>query len=305
MLDVAIMLESQDNLNWNRFKPLVRAAEDMGFAGLYCSDHFTNPDGPVVDSLELWTALTFIAATTTRIEFGPMVSPVSFRNPVVTAWTAAAVDDLSGGRLQLGLGAGWQEREHRRYGFDLLTTGPRFARFTEGLQVVTQLLRSDIPTSFDGHYFHLEEALLLPRPVRPGGPPIVIGGNGPKLTLPLVVKYADEWNAVYAGAARFQELNAQLDELLAAAGRPAGKVKRTLMTRVVIGEDDAAAGRKVDGDIEEMRARGVIIGGPARVAEAFAELNAAGVERVMAQWLDLDDLAGIELLSAKVLSQLN
>lgn len=305
MLDVAIMLESQDDLNWNRFKPLVRAAEELGFSGLYCSDHFTNPEGPVVDSLELWTALTFIAATTMRIEFGPMVSPVSFRNPVVTAWTAAAVDDLSGGRLQLGLGAGWQEREHRRYGFELLAVGARFARFEEGLRVVTQLLRSDSPTSFDGHYYHLEEALLLPRPRRSGGPPIVIGGNGPKLTLPLVVKYAGEWNAVLVGADRFRELNTRLDELLAAAGRPVAEVKRTLMTRVVIGVDDAAAERKVEGDVEAMRARGVIVGGPGRVAEALAELNAVGVERVMAQWLDLDDLVGIELLATKVLSQLN
>src|SRR5215213_5882016 len=194
------MLEGQDGLNWTRFKRLASAAEDLGYAGLYSSDHFTNAEGPVLDSLELWTALTYLAATTKRIEFGPMVSPVSFRNPVVTAWTAAAVDDLSGGRLHLGLGAGWQEREHRAYGFDLLAVGPRFARLEEGLEVVTRLLRSDMPSAFDGEYYHLEDALLLPRPKRTGGPPIVIGGNGPKRTLPLVAQFADEWKGVYVTA---------------------------------------------------------------------------------------------------------
>src|SRR4051812_33534476 len=119
-VDVALMIEGQDGLNWTRWQRLVRAAEDWGFAGIYRSDHFSNKEGAHKDSLELWTSLTWAAANSERIEFGPLVSPISFRNPVVTAWTAAAVDDLSGGRLQLGLGAGWQDREHRSYGFDLL-----------------------------------------------------------------------------------------------------------------------------------------------------------------------------------------
>jgi F420-dependent oxidoreductase-like protein len=305
VLDVALMLEGQDDLNWTRFKRLGQAAEDLGYAGLYSSDHFTNAEGPVLDSLDVWTALTYLAATTKRIEFGPMVSPVSFRNPVVTAWTASAVDDLSCGRLHLGLGAGWQEREHRRYGFDLLEVGPRFARFEEGLQVITKLLQSDVPSDFNGTHYHLEEALLKPRPQRPGGPPIVIGGNGPKLTLPLVAKYADEWNAVYLTAERFKELSAQLDGLLERAGRQTSSVKRTLMTRVVIGKDDADAEGKIDGDVEAVRARGAIVGGPERIVEALGTLNDAGVERVMAQWLRLDDLDGVELLATKVLSQLN
>ena len=118
MLDVAIMVEGQDGLTWTRWQRLARAAEELGFAGLYRSDHLTNPTGPHLDALELWASLTWLASHTTRIEFGPLVSPVSFRHPVVTAWTAAAVDDLSGGRLRLGLGAGWQEREHASHGFD-------------------------------------------------------------------------------------------------------------------------------------------------------------------------------------------
>lgn len=304
MLDVAIMLEGQDGLNWPRWQAIAGAAEDLGFAGLYRSDHFTNPEGPNKDSLELWTSFTWLASQTKRIEFGPIVSPVSFRNPVVTAWTAAAIDDLSGGRFQLGLGAGWQEREHREYGFDLLDVPGRFARFEEALQVVTALLRSDQPSSFSGTFYRLENALLLPRPARAGGPPITIGGNGPKLTLPLVVRYADEWNGVYVTAARFAELNAQLNDMLDAAGRDRASVRRTLMTRVITGEDDAAAEAKADGDVDNMRASGVLIGGPERIVEELGKLSEAGVERVQAQWLDMDDLAGLELLGAKVLTQL-
>jgi F420-dependent oxidoreductase-like protein len=304
VLDVALMLEGQDGLNWTRWKRFAEAAEDLGFAGLYRSDHFTNPEGPHKDAIELWTSFTYLASTTKRIEFGPMVSPVSFRNPVVTAWTAAAIDDLSGGRFHLGLGAGWQEREHRSYGFDLLEVAPRFARFEEALHVITQLLGSDSPTAFEGSYYHLEDALLLPRPARAGGPPIVIGGNGPKLTLPLVARFADEWNAVYVPAEKFATLSGQLDGLLVDAGRPKGDVKRTLMTRVVIGATDSEAEAAFDGDVAEARARGVIIGGPEQVVDAFGKLSDAGVQRIMAQWLNMDDFDGVELLASRVIPQL-
>jgi F420-dependent oxidoreductase-like protein len=303
VLDLALMIEGQDGLNWPRWQRLGEAAENFGYAGLYRSDHFTNPNGHHTDALELWTSLTWLAGHTSRIEFGPMVSPVSFRNPVVTAWTAAAVDDLSGGRLWLGLGAGWQEREHQSHGFDLLDLDQRFVRFEEGLQVVQQLLESDEPTAFNGQYYHLEDAQLLPRPQRPGGPPIVIGGNGLKRTLPLAAKYADEWNAVYVTAERFTELNAELDRLLDAQGRAHTDVRRTVMTRVIFGRDDAEA-NQIAGDVEALRARGVIVGTANHVVEGLGKLADAGVKRVMAQWLELDDLDRIEALAASVLPQL-
>ncbi len=216
MIEVALMIEGQDGLNWPRWKALAEAAEGLGFAGLYRSDHFTNPEGPHKDALEMWVSFSYLAATTERIEFGPMVSPISFRNPVVSAWSAAAVDDLSGGRFHMGLGAGWQEREHRSFGFDLLELKDRFARFEEGVQVVKLLLQSDEPVAFDGNYYHLEDALLLPRPARAGGPPIVIGGNGEKRTMPLAARYADEWNAVFVTPERFADLSQHLDGLVAA-----------------------------------------------------------------------------------------
>jgi F420-dependent oxidoreductase-like protein len=302
MPEVAIMIEGQDGIDWPRWQRLARTVEDAGYAGLYRSDHFTNPTGPVLDALELWSSLTWLADNTSRIEFGPLVSPVSFRHPVITAWQASAVDNLAGGRLRLGLGAGWQEREHEAHGFELLETGRRFARFEEGLEVVTRLLQRDDPVSFDGEFYRLRDAVLMPRSPRLGGPPIVIGGNGPRRTLPLAARYADEWNAVFATPERFAELNARLGELLQEAGRPQEEVRRTLMTRVVFGSTDAGVERKLGGKpADELRARGIIVGTALEVTERLGRLDEAGVQRVMLQWLEPDDIEGLEAMAQSVL----
>jgi len=214
MLEIAVMLEGQNGLNWRRWMRIAGVVEDLGFTGLFRSDHYTNANPPDMDSLELWVSLTWLASHTRHLLFGPLVSPVSFRHPTMTARMAAAVDDLSQGRLVLGVGAGWQAREHANYGWELLDAKKRFDRLEEGIQVITQLLRSDQPVDFQGEYYHLREAIVLPRPARPGGPPILIGGNGLNRTLPLVARYADEWNAVYITVEKFTKLNASLDELL-------------------------------------------------------------------------------------------
>ena len=305
VLDLAIMIEGQDGINWTRWRRLARAVEDLGFTGLYRSDHLTNPTGPYLDALELWASLTWLADNTSRIEFGPLVSPVSFRHPVITAWTAVAVDELSGGRLRLGLGAGWQEREHRTYGFELLDTDRRFARFEEGLEVITRLLRSEEPISFEGEFYRLRDAALMPRPPVMGGPPIIIGGNGPNRTLPLAAHYADEWNAVCVSAPRFAQLSARLDELLRAAGRSPKRVRRTLMTRVVFGRTTAEVERKLGGEPRErLYARGVIVGTANEIVEQLGTLTGAGVQQVMLQWLEVDDVDGLEAFARSVLPQL-
>lgn len=304
MIEVAIMIEGQDGINWDRWKRLARTVEDCGYAGLYRSDHFTNPTGPVKDALELWSSLTWLADNTERIEFGPLVSPVSFRHPAITAWQASAVDALAGGRLRLGLGAGWQDREHDAFGFELLDTGRRFARFEEGLEVVTRLLRSEEPVSFEGEFYRLNDALLTPRSPRPGGPPIVIGGNGPRRTLPLASCYADEWNAVFVTATRFEELNARLNELLDGTGRPRKEVRRTLMTRAVFGQTESDVDRKLGGVSRGDLDPAIIAGAADVFVERLGELSEAGVEQVMLQWLEADDTDGLEEMAQAVLPQL-
>lgn len=302
MLDVSLMIEAQDGLTWPRLRRLAEAAEGLGFAGLYRSDHFTNPEGPVKPALELWTSMTWLAANTKRISFGPVVSPVSFRDPVVTAWQAVAVNDLSQGRLHLGLGAGWQEREHGSFGYDLLDLDARFTRFEEGLKVVSGLIQRDQPVSLKGEFYHLDDASFTAGPDDAGPPPITIGGNGPKRTLPLVARYADEWNAVSATAERFAELNTTLDQELAQVGRKPADVRRSLMTRVVLAQDDAEARTKLDGrDPHEMRERGALVGTGDQIVEGLGRLEEARASEVMLQWMDLDDIAGIEALASQVL----
>ncbi len=296
------MIEVQNGLNWPRWQRIATAVEELGFAGLYRSDHFTNASPPDLDSLELWTSLTWLTGHTARIAFGPLVTPASFRHPVMTARMATAIDDLSGGRLVLGLGAGWQAREHANYGLDLLDMRGRFARLGEALEVITRLLRSDEPVAFDGTYYRLREAVLLPRPKRAGGPPILIGGNGLRRTLPLAARYAQEWNAIFVSAARFVELSNRLDALLARHGRRPADVRRSLMTGIVFGRDDAEVRRSLRGRSEEtLRERGVIVGTPGAFADALGRLAQSGVQRVMLQWLDLDDLEGLEALARVVI----
>jgi F420-dependent oxidoreductase-like protein len=262
------MLEGQDGLNWDRWQAIARIAEEAGFVGLYRSDHFTNPQGPYKDSLECWTSLTWLASHSQRLEFGPLVSPVSFRHPSMLVRMAAAVDDLSGGRLEFGIGAGWQEREHHNYGYHLGTIPERMARFREALHIVTHLLRTAEPLTFEGKYYQLHEAVLLPRPRRPGGPKIVIGGSGKQVTMPLAAKYADEWNTAFRTPEQFQELSAHLDALLDAAGRSRDAVRRTMMNRL---------------DYSDL----------GKVRDQVAAYDAAGVQRIMLQWLDLDNTQGI------------
>ncbi len=304
MLEIAIMIEGQNGLTWPRWQKIARLVEELGFVGLFRSDHFTNSNPPDIESLELWISLTWLAASTERIEFGPLVTPFSFRHPVHTARMASAVDDLSGGRLVLGLGAGWQDREHDLFGFQLLEPDPRFDRFKEGMEVVTRLLQSDDPVTFDGHYYQLRGATLLPRPQRPGGPRILVGGNGVKRTLSNVVRYADEWNCVSLAPEKFARLNSRLDEMLTKAGRDPASVRRSMMTGCVFGKDDAALQEKLNTrrrTLEQLHEHGTVAGDIATVKRQLGELERAGLQRIMLQWLDLDDLEGLEALARGIL----
>jgi len=297
------MIEGQNGLTWPRWQRIAPLVEDLGFAGLYRSDHFTNAGPPDRESLELWTSLTWVATYTRRIRFGPLVTPCSFRHPMMTARMAAAVDELSGGRLVLGMGAGWQEREHTNYGFDLLPIRDRMQRFKESVQIVTALFSSPDPLTFTGRHYRLRDAVLLPRP-RPGGPPILVGGNGPTRTLPLASRYAVEWNATLQTPESFRRLTSRLDALLARRDRPPASVARSMMTGLVFGTSAAEVREKLERrgrSREELRGRGVLVGTPEEIIAQLRELSAVGLQRIMLQWLDLDDLRGLRALAETVL----
>jgi F420-dependent oxidoreductase-like protein len=296
------MIEGQDGLNWSRWKKLAKATEDFGFVGLYRSDHYTNMEPPNLDSLELWVSLTWLATHTKRIEFGPLVSPFSFRHPSITARMASAVDDLSNGRLQLGLGAGWQVREHEMFGLDLMEVPARMKRFKEGLEVVTSLMKSDEP----GEFYQLKNAVILPRPLRP--PHIVVGGNGARRTLQLAAKYASEWNGTSQTPAKFKQRMPRLDEYLKAEGRKPSDLRRSAMLTTIFASDKKDLEKKLkafDSTFDELRGHGALVGEANQIVEQLGELEEAGCQRVMMQWFDQDDIAGLEALSKSVLAQVH
>ncbi len=274
-MDISLMIEGQMGLTWPRWQRVVAEAEELGFAGVFRSDHFINPNPPESDSLEMIVSLTYLASHTKRVHFGPLVAPLSFRNPTLLARQAAALDDLSSGRMILGLGAGWQEREHEVFGFDLGDVPTRLRRLTEGLEVITSLLKSDEPISYEGQFYRLRGATLLPRPQRPGGPRILVGGNGTQRTLPLVVRYADIWNGVFMRPDQFRERMTILDTLLAKAGRQPGDVRRTMMYGQFQGHD--------------------------ALIDLLPEYKEVGMEEIMVQWLDLDNIDALRSLARRLM----
>jgi alkanesulfonate monooxygenase SsuD/methylene tetrahydromethanopterin reductase-like flavin-dependent oxidoreductase (luciferase family) len=309
MVAISLQIEGQSGLTWPLWKQMVAATESLGFAGLFRSDHFTDSAPPDHDSLEAIISLAYAADHTQRIHFGPLVSPLSFRHPALLARQAAGLDDLSGGRMVLGLGVGWQAREHTLFGFPLGDVSTRMARFEEGLEVVTQLLRSEEPVMFSGQFFQLEGGQVFPRPTRPGGPTLLIGGNGPKRTLPLVARYADIWNALFLTPTQFSELRSELDAQLRLVGRE-GKVRRTMMIGLFFGrtlpELEQYLARTRPGDVRQeldrLLERGtVLVGTPDMVVEQIKRYGEAGVEELMVQWRDLDDLERLRGFAESVL----
>ncbi|HVU70340.1 MAG TPA: TIGR03560 family F420-dependent LLM class oxidoreductase [Ktedonobacteraceae bacterium] len=319
-LKCSLMIEGQDGLTWPHWKRLVAETEDLGFAGLFRSDHFTNAQPPDKASLEMIVSLTYLADHTQRLHFGPLVAPVSFRHPTLLARQAAALDDLSGGRMILGVGAGWQEREHRLFGHELGDIPTRMQRLEEALEVITRLLNSDEPVSYSGRFFQLDEATLLPRPQRPGGPPILIGGNGARRTLPLVARYARIWNGLAMSPEEFREHGQKLDALLSAGGRQPSEVKRTLMLTLFFGRDQAEleksmawrlrdpklAGLSLDEAVRQLvyGPRPSLAGSAEQILARLQEYAEAGVEEVMLQWFDIDDLEGLRAFGKSVVQRL-
>jgi alkanesulfonate monooxygenase SsuD/methylene tetrahydromethanopterin reductase-like flavin-dependent oxidoreductase (luciferase family) len=318
MVEVSISVEGVFGLTWPAWKRLVRAVEDLGFAGLYLADHFVPPDPPDYPSLDLVVALAYAAEQTARVRFGPLVAPLSYRDPVMLARQMAALDELSGGRLVLGVGAGWMEREHAMFGYDLGDVPTRMDRLEEGLQVITRLLRTEEPVDFSGKFFRLRDA-VLPGPKRPDGPPILVGASGPKRGLPLVAHYADVWNAQQLTPEQVRERSALLDGLIREAGRQPGDVRRTFNAPVVCGRTPAELEDRVRGfrrygewaalSLEDVLATlqewfVPLIGTPEEVVAQIRAYEGAGIAEVTLQWFAVDDVEGLEVLAAEVLPRL-
>lgn len=317
-MELSVTLEGHFGLTWPRWQQLTTAIERMGFAGIFRSDHFAQPTPPHADALEAMVSLTYLATHSSHCHFGTLVAPLSFRDPVMLARQAMAIDDLSGGRMILGVGAGWMEQEHTMFGYTLGDATMRMARLEEGVAVMAALIRSQEPVTFTGQFYKLHVAQLRPRPQRPT--PLLIGGNGPKRTLPLVARYADIWNALMIPADLFAERSRLLDELLIAAGRQPTAVKRTIMLPVLCWRNADEQERIIEG-IRRASSRmaplntaeimtsfhknlSAIMGTPEQVIEQLLAYTQAGAEEVMIQSIVLDDLLGLEILGTVILPEL-
>ncbi len=309
MATIGIMVEGQEDMTWRRFFRLAAAVETLGFESLFRSDHLTALNSfPRRASLALWPSLTALAMRTERIRFGPLVCPMTFRHPVIVAKMAAAVDQLSAGRLDLGLGAGWFAGEHQMFGIPYPRYPTRLKMLEEGVQVIRSLWSGE-PAHFHGRHYRLQAAENHPPP-RQQPLPIIMGGKGER-TLQIAARWADEWNCAYSAIPLFREKSAELDRNCEQIGRDPASLRRSLMIPFVIGRDAGAIQDRIDahrqtfpdlpGALDGWWSRGYIGGEPTEVVDQLAEFVQAGVERFMLQHNDLDDLASLELLASDVL----
>lgn len=315
-MDLGIMLEGQEGLNWGRWRWYARRVEELGFESLWRSDHFFSLMGRTErDALETWVSLADLAGRTSRLRFGPLVCSMTFRHPALLARMAAAVDDLSGGRLVLGVGAGWNVPEHEAFGIPFPPVGTRMAMLEEGIQVIKALWTGE-KVSFAGRHFTLQGAELHPTPAQRPGPPILVGGSGERRTLQIVARHADEWNAVNPTLDQYRQKLVVLERHCAAEGRDPASIKRSLMLAFIIGRDVAEIRRRAAGlqqvltplaelpteQVPEIvRARGWLVGTPAEVVEQLRAFAALGVSRVMLQHHNQEDDAVLDLIAEEIL----
>lgn len=308
-LRLALMIEGQEGLTWDRWRRLARTAEEGGFESLFRSDHLTGLFGDSRrPSLDLWASLTWLATATSRIRFGPLVAPLTFHHPALLAKRAAAVAELGNGRLDLGIGAGWHEGEHRMFGIPFPPLKERIDRLECGARTIRALWQGKKAT-LTQPYYPLVDAESYPLP--PGGRvPLIIGARGERRTLAIAAAHADEWNITRVTFDDYAAKRRVLDAHCAAAGRDARAIARSLMVPVIVGRTGAelaarhtrarAIFPRVPEDEVSWRAAGFLYGTPERVVIDLKRWESLGVQRVMLQMLDMEDDVAIDLLAREV-----
>lgn len=310
------MIEGQEDVSWADWRALAAACEEHGVGTLFRSDHYLSVDDRRErGSLDAWATLAGLAASTERLRLGTMVSPATFRHPSVLAKSAVTVDHISGGRVELGIGAGWWEREHEAYGFELPPIGPRMDALEEQLQLIGMQWEEGA-FSLEGRYWSVESLDAQPKPVQRPRPPLILGAKGGPRSLRLAARFADEYNTVFLLPDEVRDLRRRLDEACEAIGRDPATLPLSMVTSWMVGADrsdllDRATrlarwkGEGADGEAFLAAMREPTIKGT--VPEALEQLEAlreAGLTRVMAQHLLHRDLDAIELLGRDVIPAL-
>jgi len=308
---IGLMVEGQNGLTWERWSHILALAERLGLASVFRSDHYLGTSAQ--SSIEAYLSLAIAAKETQTLRFGPLVTPVTFRRPVDVGRMAAQIDVLSGGRFVMGLGAGWNEAEHRAFGLDFPVTKERFDRLEDAIRMM-KVLWAPGAGSYEGEYYRLESADCLPRPAA-GRPPILIGGGGEKRTLRLVARYADEWNGVMLSPDAYGAKVEVLERHCQAEGRDPDTIGRSMMSFALVGptqaDRDAAATKMMTifgspaGTTPAqfqaaMQRRGFIVGGTDEVVDTLGKFAALGVQEVQFQHLNFDSDAVPEYLATEI-----
>ncbi|MFB6479641.1 LLM class F420-dependent oxidoreductase [Streptomyces virginiae] len=305
-MDLRVFTEPQQGASYDTLLSVAKATEDLGFDAFFRSDHYLrmgSADG-LPGPTDAWITLAGLARETERIRLGTLMTAGTFRLPGVLAIQVAQVDQMSGGRIELGLGAGWFEEEHKAYGIPF--PADRMSRLEEQLAIVTGLWATEPGATFDhaGTHYRVENSPALPKPAQ-AKIPVLVGGHGARRTPRLAARYADEFNMPFASIADSARQFARVREAAEEAGRGPDDLRYSNALVVCVGKDDAEVARRaaaIGRDVDELKANG-LAGTPAEVVEKIGAYGAAGASRVYLQLLDLHDLDHLELISAQVLSQ--
>ena len=308
---VSLFTEPHRGATYDDQLRLARHAEDAGFEGFLRADHYLSmgADPGLPGPTDAWITLAGLARDTSRIRIGTMVNSVTFRLPGPLAIAVAQVDRMSGGRVELGMGAGWLEREHTSYGIPFPPLGERFDRMGEQLAIITGLWSTPDGERFshDGKHYQLLDAPALPKPVQTPGPPVIVGGRGPKRTPELAARYADEFNMPFKSVAETAAAFERVRQACGTYGRPAGR-ELTLSAGIVValGRTDADAQRRA-APLHVKSAlppEDPVVGSPDLLVQRIGEMAAIGARRVHLRVIDMADLDHVDLIASEVLPQL-
>ena len=308
---VCLMVEGQEDVTWEQWLALANACEESGLEGLFRSDHYLSVFG-VRDrsSLDAWATLAALAVSTERIRLGTLVSPATFRHPSQLAKVVATVDQVSGGRVELGLGAGWNEREHAAFGFRFPELRERLEMLAEQLEIVTRAW-TDEAFTFRGRHFVLDDCPALPKPLQRPRPPLIMGGAAGPRAAALAARFADEYNVTFCSPEECAERHARVLEACERSGRDPATMRLSLMTTCIVGADRTellrrvrarlrVTGESVDPEAYLAGHEGEIMGTVDEVVDQLRAYAAVGVERAYLQHLAHDDVEMVALLGAEV-----
>lgn len=310
-MEFRVFVEPQHGSTYRELRRVAKTAEDCGFGAFVCADHLANTTGPNTSNgpVDAWTTLAALSVETSTIRLGTMMSPVTFRLPGQLAVVCAQVDQMSGGRVELGLGAGWFAPEHTAYGIPFPRLASRFERLAEQLEILSTYWATPVGDTFSfvGEHYRLVECPALPRARQSSGPPLIVGGTGQRRTPLLAARFANEFNVPFPdmdlAIRQFSAVEKACDEV----GRDPAAITRSVVLSGCVGADRARVDRMVDllgGNIERIRASG-LVGTPDEVVDTLGRWRErGGVDRVYVHLADLSDLRQLNLVGSRVLPQL-